>query len=89
MNYEQALKDIRPFDESMLAAKRRATELSKNIATTARTVRLIIRNSYRKCIKTAQIVGNVQGFKEVANFLTKKVERLAKARLHDCIIRCI
>lgn len=75
--YEQALKDIRPFDESMLVLKQETAieeqQAVGNIGTQLNAERVI-----GKALKTAQAVGHVQGFKEVANFLTKKVERLQK-----------
>ena len=74
--YAQALADIRPFEESMLAPKEEKREVAEEReqvqAGTAHHTESVVANA----LKTAQAVGNVQGFKEVANYLTKKVERL-------------
>ncbi|ATP39692.1 GTPase [Solibacillus sp. R5-41] len=75
--HEQALKDIRPFDESMLAVKEEVV-VEEQQATENVGAHLSTDHVVAKALKTAQAVGNVQGFKEVANFLTKKVERLQK-----------
>ena len=74
--YEQALADIRPFDESMLAQKEQPQAVVEEDtpvqAGTSHNTEAVI----EQALKTAQAVGNVQGFKEVASYLTKKVERL-------------
>lgn len=75
--HEQALKDIRPFDESMLAIKEEVV-VEEQQATENVGAHLSTEHVVAKALKTAQAVGNVQGFKEVASFLTKKVERLQK-----------
>lgn len=75
-DYEQALADIRPFNESMLATKEQKQEVIEEDAHVqagaSHNTEAVVANA----LKTAQAVGNVQGFKEVANYLTKKVERL-------------
>lgn len=77
-DYEKALSEIRPFDESMLNIHAEAVDEIEQpqevIASTSQNSDLVVANA----IKTAHAVGNVQGFKEVASFLTKKVERLQK-----------
>lgn len=77
-DHEQALKDIRPFDESMLQQKEQVIEQETQQVTEVVGSGLSAENVIQKALKTADIVGNVQGFKEVASFLTKKVERLQK-----------
>ena len=77
-DYEKALADIRPFDESMLVPKKEQQELFEEIAITQAGSSHNTETVVASALKTAQAVGNVQGFKEVANFLTKKVERLQK-----------
>ncbi|AWE07046.1 GTPase [Lysinibacillus sp. 2017] len=77
-DHEQALKDIRPFDESMLKPKEQKVEEQAHQATEKIGAGLSADTVIQKALKTADIVSNVQGFKEVASFLTKKVERLQK-----------
>ncbi|WP_332648942.1 dynamin family protein [Lysinibacillus sp. 54212] len=77
-DYEKALSEIRPFNESMLLPKEEATfemeQQQEVAASSSHNSEIVAANA----MKTAQAVGNVQGFKEVASFLTKKVERLQK-----------
>ena len=75
-DYEQALSEIRPFDESMLAPKEEVQIVEERQATINDGNGLNAEAVMANALKTAQEVGNVQGFTEVANFLTKKVERL-------------
>ena len=77
-DHEQALKDIRPFDESMLQPKEQQQEEHVQQVTEQVGAGLSADAVIQKALKTAQVVSDVQGFKEVANFLTKKVERLQK-----------
>lgn len=76
--YEQALSEIRPFDESMLAPKEQ--QIQQEVQEKAEVIGsgLSTESVIRDALKTAVAVGDVQGFKEVANYLTKKVERLQK-----------
>ncbi|MEK4699239.1 dynamin family protein [Solibacillus sp. FSL R7-0668] len=76
--HEQALKDIRPFDESMLQAKEATEEIVEQQQLEKIGSGLNIDQVTARALKTAHILSDVQGFKEVANFLTKKVERLQK-----------
>ena len=77
-DHEQALKDIRPFDESMLMPKEQQLEEQEQQAGERVGAGLSADAVIQKALKTAQVVSDVQGFKEVASFLTKKVERLQK-----------
>ncbi len=77
-DHEQALKDIRPFDASMLKQKEQQVEEQVQQASEKIGAGLSTETVIQKALKTAHIVSDVQGFKEVANFLTKKVERLQK-----------
>ena len=76
--FEQALSEIRLFDESMLAPKETKIHEDAELETVATCSNLSSEIVIQQALKTAQVVGNVQGFKEVASFLTKKVERLQK-----------
>ena len=78
-DHEQALRDIRPFDESMLKPKEQLQEQQAQQATERVGAGLSADVVIQKALKTAQVVSDVQGFKEVASFLTKKVERLQKS----------
>src|SRR5690606_27270136 len=75
---EQALKDIRPFDESMLQLKDQETEIAAEQTQEKAGSGLNVDKVTEKALKTAHIIKDVQGFKEVSSFLTKKVERLQK-----------
>lgn len=76
--HEQALKDIRPFDESMLQLKEQVTELAAEQTQEKVGTGLNVDTVTEKALKTAHIIKDVQGFKEVSSFLKKKVERLQK-----------
>jgi GTPase SAR1 family protein len=77
-DHEQALKDIRPFEESMLQPKEEIiVEQTEQIVDKIGSG-LSAENVIQKALKTAEVVSDVHGFKEVASFLTKKVERLKK-----------
>ena len=77
-SFEQALADIRPFDESMLQTKEAQQfeeDVREEVAVgNGHNTEAVIANA----LKTADAVGKIQGFTEVANYLTKKVERLQK-----------
>ena len=75
--FEQALKEIRPFDESMLKPKKEV------VVTEERQERAAVATFDKEAVmahamKTAKIVRDVQGFQEVAQFIENKVERLQK-----------
>ena len=76
--HEQALKDIRPFNESMLQLTAKDTELVDDHVQETVGSGLNAEAVIEKALKTANIIQDVQGFKEVSSFLTKKVERLQK-----------
>lgn len=75
-DYEQALKEIRPFDSSMLVKKENEVEVAstelQQLATDSQKGEEVI----EAAIRTANAVKKVDGFEEVAQFLEKKVERL-------------
>jgi small GTP-binding protein len=76
-DFEQALNEIRPFDEAMLkkAEVVRVEEQQDQklpIATVDKDAAI------ERALKTANVVRNVQGFEEVAKFIENKVERLQK-----------
>lgn len=70
--HEQALKDIRPFDESMLQLKNQETEIAAEQTEEKAGTGLNVDTVTEKALKTAHIIKDVQGFKEVSSFLTKK-----------------
>ena len=76
-DFEHALKEIRPFDESMLkkaeVVQVEAPQNQKQQITTVDKDAAI-----ERALKTANVVRNVQGFEEVAKFIENKVERLQK-----------
>lgn len=77
-DFERALAEIRPFNESMLQPKEQQQEAAEALQQTASTSQLQTDSIVANALKTANAVRNVQGFTEVANYLTKKVERLQK-----------
>lgn len=75
--FEQALADVRLFDESMLI--QHEEEVVEEQVQEAKIVSS--HNSeavIHAALKTANEVENIQGFQEVATFLKRKVERLQK-----------
>lgn len=74
--FEQSLKDIRPFDESMLVAKE--TQVEAEIHGLQQTSNFTGKGEevVQAAIRTANAVKKVDGFEEVSQFLMKKVERL-------------
>ncbi len=78
IDYEQALAEIRPFEETMLAPKEEQKQeeevREEQVAGAHHNTEAVVANA----LKTAEAVGSIQGFSEVANYLTKKVERLQK-----------
>lgn len=75
--YEQALADVRLFDESMLQ-KKEVEVIEEEVQATKVVATHNVELAIDTALKTAQEVENVQGFQEVATFLKKKVERLQK-----------
>lgn len=75
--YEQALADVRLFDESMLQ-KKEAEVVEEEVQTTKAVTTHNVDAVADAALKTAKEVENIQGFQEVATFLKKKVERLQK-----------
>lgn len=76
-DHEQALADVRVFDESMLAKKEEAIveeQVQENKVISTHNADAVIQSA----LKTAGEVENIQGFQEVATFLKRKVERLQK-----------
>ena len=76
-DFETALNEIRPFDESML----KKAEVQQVAAERNDTVQLATVDkeaAIDRALKTASIVRNVQGFEDVAKFIENKVERLQK-----------
>ncbi|QCR32218.1 dynamin family protein [Lysinibacillus sp. SGAir0095] len=76
--FEQALKEIRPFDSSMLAKKEAEVEEEVNHIQATATHNQKGEEVIEAAIRTANAVKKVDGFEEVAQFLQKKVERLQK-----------
>ncbi|KOS69014.1 GTPase [Lysinibacillus contaminans] len=75
--FEQALAEIRVFDESMLKLKEVAVqeeEVQQAVSVTSLPVDGVI----KRALHTAHAVKDVQGFAEVARYLESKVERLQK-----------
>ncbi|MEO4052927.1 dynamin family protein [Solibacillus sp. CAU 1738] len=77
-DFESALAEIRPFDDTMLTPKEQQQVMEETALQTASTAQLQTESVVANAIKTANAVREVQGFAEVAKFLTKKVERLQK-----------
>lgn len=75
-DYEQALKEIRPFDSSMLVKKENEVEVASTELQQAATDSQKGEEVIEAAIRTANAVKKVDGFEEVAQFLEKKVERL-------------
>lgn len=77
-DFERALAEIRPFSEEMLAKDEEQQIVEhfeqQQVANASYQTEEVI----RQALKTANAIGNVQGFAEVASFLQKKVERLQK-----------
>ncbi|WPK11421.1 dynamin family protein [Lysinibacillus louembei] len=77
-DFERALAEIRPFSEEMLVPKEQQHineqfEQQQTTGTNYQTDEVI-----QRALKTAETIGDVEGFAEVASFLKKKVERLQK-----------
>jgi len=77
-DYEQAQKEIRPFDPSMLTKKETAAEEESSQIQQVSTNNQKADEVIEAAIRTANAVKKVDGFEEVAQFLQKKVERLQK-----------
>ncbi|MFP7200667.1 dynamin family protein [Lysinibacillus halotolerans] len=77
-SYEQSLKDIRPFDPSMLVVKESKTEEETDSVQQTAHYNEKSGEVIQAAIRTANAVKKVDGFEEVAQFLMKKVERLEK-----------
>ncbi|TSI09090.1 dynamin family protein [Lysinibacillus sp. BW-2-10] len=77
-NFEQSLKEIRPFDPSMLAPKEEKVMEEVESIQSSLTLNVKGDEVVRAAIQTANSVKKVDGFEEVSNFLMKKVERLQK-----------
>ncbi|KGR74183.1 dynamin family protein [Ureibacillus sinduriensis] len=75
-DYEQALKEIRPFDSSMLVKKENEVEVASTELRQSATDSQKGEEVIEAAIRTANAVKKVDGFEEVAQFLEKKVERL-------------
>ena len=76
-DFEQALKEIRPFEPNMLKKEESEQVLVENESKT-QIPEVNKEAAIKRALKTAQIVRNVQGFEEVAKFIENKVERLQK-----------
>lgn len=75
--FEQALAEIRLFDESMLKPKDvivQEEEIQQVVSATSLPIDGVI----NRALHTANAVKEVQGFAEVASYLENKVERLQK-----------
>ncbi|EON72485.1 dynamin family protein [Lysinibacillus sphaericus] len=75
--FEQALAEIRLFDESMLKPKEVALQ-EEEIQQATSATSLPIDGVIKRALHTANAVKEVQGFAEVASYLENKVERLQK-----------
>lgn len=74
--FEQSLKEIRPFDPSMIL--KQETQQEEFIAAEKESLSLDVKGDdvIHSAIRTANAVKKIDGFEEVASFLMKKVERL-------------
>ncbi|OCS82345.1 dynamin family protein [Caryophanon tenue] len=75
--YARALAEIRLFDESMLKPKEQQEVLEEQVER-APIATLAVDEVVSRAMHTANLVKDVHGFTEVAEYLTKKVERLEK-----------
>ena len=76
-DYEKSLAEIRLFDESMLQAKEVTAQEEQQVER-APIATLPVDEVIDRAMHTANLVKDVHGFTEVAEYLTKKVERLQK-----------
>lgn len=77
-DYEQALKEIRPFDPSMLKAHEKEEEEQQQSVQPNTQLAHKGNDVVEAAIRTANAVQKIDGFEEVSQFLLKKVERLQK-----------
>ncbi|MFP3917385.1 dynamin family protein [Lysinibacillus telephonicus] len=75
-NFEQSLKEIRPFNPSMIV--KQETKYEDFIETEKESLSINVKGEdvIHSAIRTANAVKKIDGFEEVASFLIKKVERL-------------
>lgn len=75
--FEQALKEIRLFDPSMLAEKEEVEQVEHKVQHT--TIEKMDGNEViDAAIRTSEAIKQIDGFEEVAQFIERKVERLKK-----------
>ncbi|MER2189455.1 MAG: dynamin family protein [Solibacillus sp.] len=78
LDHEKAMNEIQVFDPSMLVQKEKTEVIEEQQQTVAAGSAFSSDVVIDNALHTANIIGDVQGFNEVASFLKKKVERLEK-----------